>query len=266
MTEVAALQKLNHPNIVNILDFEEEGVLNKKSGASYKVSCIVVEELAEGGESFFYVANSGFFDESVARYFFKQFVDGLQYIHTHGHSHRDIKPDNILFDGEFNIKIADFGYAGPISGRDGKGYLKTICGTKPYMAPELLAGKAYQGSQVDVFAGAIVLFILAAGTPPFMQGSAEDQYYRLIIGGRWDMFWKLHYRGKAAGDKHFSEDFKNLIQAMFSQDPNTRPTLDEIRAHPWFNGPTPSKSEIQAEFEERKRINDEKAEEARVEK
>ena len=81
MTEVSALQKLNHPNIVNILDFEESGVLVKKNGDKYAVSCIVVEELAEGGESFFYVANSGFFDESVGRYFFRQFVDGLYYLH-----------------------------------------------------------------------------------------------------------------------------------------------------------------------------------------
>ena len=101
-------------------------------------------------------------------------MEGLSYIHSHGHSHRDIKPDNILFDNEFNIKIADFGYAGPVAGRDGKGYLNTICGTKPYMAPELLAGLPYKGEQVDVFASAVVLFILVAGTPPFMTASKSD--------------------------------------------------------------------------------------------
>ena len=48
-----------------------------------------------------------------------------------------MKPENILLDDKFNIKIADFGFAAPTAGRDGSGTLQTVLGTMSYMAPEL---------------------------------------------------------------------------------------------------------------------------------
>jgi serine/threonine protein kinase len=92
----------------------------------------------------------------------------LEYVHKAGYAHRDMKPDNILFDDNFNIKIADFGFAGPIAGRTGDGYLTTKLGTQPYQAPEINECKPYSGEAVDLFASAIVLFIMVSGTPPFM--------------------------------------------------------------------------------------------------
>lgn len=70
-----------------------------------------------------------------------------------------MKPENVLFDEHFNIKIADFGFAAPIDGKDGSGYLKTKLGTESYMAPEINMKKPYTGASVDLFASAIVLFI-----------------------------------------------------------------------------------------------------------
>ena len=63
-------------------------------------------------------------------------ITALKYVHGEGLAHRDIKPDNILLDANFNIKIADFGFAGPMAGRNNEGgysgFLTTQLGTVPY--------------------------------------------------------------------------------------------------------------------------------------
>jgi serine/threonine protein kinase len=52
-------------------------------------------------------------------------------------THRDLKPDNILFSSDFDIKIADFGFAAPLDGKDGSGLQRTYLGTSYYKAPEI---------------------------------------------------------------------------------------------------------------------------------
>ena len=89
------------------------------------------------------------------------------YIHSKGTAHRDLKPENIMLDDQFNVRIADFGFAATIQGRDGSGSLKTHLGTQAYMAPEIHLILPYSGEAVDLFASAIILFIIYSGSPPF---------------------------------------------------------------------------------------------------
>lgn len=53
----------------------------------------------------------------------------MHYIHVNGVAHRDLKPENIMLDDDFNIRVADFGFAAPIQGKDGSGFLRTSLGT-----------------------------------------------------------------------------------------------------------------------------------------
>lgn len=64
-------------------------------------------------------------------------IEGLSYLHNQGICHRDMKPENLLYDDDFILKIADFGFAKAISGDNGDGLLKTILGTESYMCPEI---------------------------------------------------------------------------------------------------------------------------------
>tara|TARA_B110000285_G_C14828257_1_gene469677 strand:- start:211 stop:441 length:231 start_codon:yes stop_codon:yes gene_type:complete len=75
-------------------------------------------EICQGGELFDFIAHGGAFSEPVARHFFKQFMEGLKYCHDQGITHRDLKPENLLLNGEFDLKIADFGFASLIERTD----------------------------------------------------------------------------------------------------------------------------------------------------
>jgi len=135
LTEVSAMSILKHDHIVSQIDYGQD-VYIKDSGKVRTVSFIVLE-LASGGEIFDYIANSGKFNENLARYYFHQFMSGLKHCHDQGVAHRDLKPENLLLDENFNLKIADFGFAAPVQGRDGSGELHTKLGTMNYMAPEI---------------------------------------------------------------------------------------------------------------------------------
>lgn len=90
-----------------------------------------------------------------------------------------------MLDENYNIKFMDFGFAAPIEGRDGSGYLTTPLGTKAYMSPELLSGQPYSGVQADLFASAVILFIFVTGVPPvpYVHHPIQDKIYNLLAIG-----------------------------------------------------------------------------------
>lgn len=246
MTEVKAMEKINHQNVVNQIEYGVD-TYNKSGGKSKTVDYIVLE-LANGGELFDFIAISGRFPEDLARFYFKQFMDGLYHCHQAGITHRDLKPENLLLDNKYVLKIADFGFAAPIEGRDGSGNLNTKLGTLNYMAPEIHLKMPYQGASVDIFAAAIILFIMVAQHPPFTTAQPQDPFYKCIAANRSDVFWKIHSKNKPGKEDFFSKDFKDFIEKMMSLDPNHRPTIEQIMQHPWMQGPTPSSEEVLEEF------------------
>ena len=186
-TEVGTLARLNHHNIVRLVEVSKGMQSNPKKGS--KEVRFIALELIGGGELFDFVALGGRLSEAQARYYYKSMIDGLSYMHSQGIAHRDLKPENLLLDKEFVLKITDFGFAAPIRGRDGSGLLQTQLGTASYMAPEIHLGKEYEGARVDLFASAIILFVILTQRPPFTSANPQDPHYRLIAAGRAELFW-----------------------------------------------------------------------------
>lgn len=253
-SEIEVLTSLRHPNILNLVEFYETIDYVKKNGESYKVVAIVLE-LIPGGELFEYIASSGRFSEEVARTYFHILIETIEYCHSQGIVHRDLKAENLLMDADFNLRVADFGFSSLLSGKDGSGQLYTVLGTESYMAPEIHLRQPYSGPSVDLFACAVILFIMVSGNPPFIKADPKsDAHYKLFCINMPETFWEAHEKNKPkeVGKNFYSNEFKSLLTAMFALDPAVRLTLPEIKAHRWYNGPTKSLKDLQLEFSERK--------------
>ena len=138
----------------------------------------MVLELAEYGEIFDVIYESGPLSMKMIQFYGSQLLSIFSYLHQNNVVHRDIKPENILIDKSFNIKLADFGFATLVD-EDVKN--KTFLGTERYMCPELILRKAYDAKKSDVFSLGVVLYVLAKATPPFVKADpASDLYYKTL--------------------------------------------------------------------------------------
>ncbi len=244
INEAKVMLQLDHANIVKLFEFSESGLLKKANGKEVAILYLVLE-LITGGEMFDYIAVSGRFMEGTCRFYAKQLVEALEYLYAKGYAHRDIKPENILLDDKCNLKLADFGFATAMAGKDGTGKLHSQKGTLGYMAPELNSGQPYSGEKVDLFAVGVLLFIMTAQHPPFRKASIQDPFYKLFCTQN-DLFWTKMSANKPPGT--FSPEFKLLVNSLLAVDPGRRPTIAELKAHPWFAGPIPTLEAVQADF------------------
>ena len=101
------------------------------------------------------------------------------------------------------------------------------------MAPEIHLNKPYTGAGVDLFASAIILFVILSQRPPFNSANPNDPHYRLLAAGRSDLFWKAH--DEANEDSLiFTAEFKDLFTKMTVLNPNHRLTMEQVLSHPWM--------------------------------
>jgi serine/threonine protein kinase len=162
LNEINIYKELNHKNVIKMFE-----VLRS---ANY---LYIVMEYAAGGDLYTLLNNKTRLSETETRFYFRQIINGLEYIHTQGYSHRDLKLENILLTDQNQIKIADFGLSNKFV--EGK-LMETSCGSLRYATPEILKGKKYSGELADVWSCGIIMFTLLAGYHPF-----DDEVYGMIL-------------------------------------------------------------------------------------
>lgn len=221
---------LKHRSILEVKEFHQSIDLVDIDGETRRVTAIALE-LAKGGDLLLLVQAVQKVSEKLARTYFRQLIDVLEYLHNNKIAHRDIKLENLTLDANFSLKLADFGCACPISTS-----LQKSEGTMKYFSPEMLKEKAHNAASADIFASAMVLFCLVCGRMPFTKADESDYLYSLIVKGKTDMFWKAHEKISAKkGEKLvLSPELKSLLNKMFDSDPLRRFSLEEIKKSAWY--------------------------------
>ncbi|CAG9333706.1 unnamed protein product [Blepharisma stoltei] len=242
--EIANLQQISHPNVIKLICSNKSGEYVKKSGERYSCAYIVME-FCPNGNFYETIRNIGRFNENISRFYFHQLINAIDAAHQRHIVHRDLKLENLLLDGDYNLKVTDFGFSASVFDKDGSRMLRTHLGTEGYMAPELYMNINYYGESVDVFAAGVILFIFRSVNPPFSRANMSDRIYEILVKNP-KKFWGLYSRNKP--QNYYSEEFKSLIMGMLHPNPERRFTIYDIKNHPWYNGPIASLEEVQSIF------------------
>lgn len=117
-----------------------------------------------GGDLCDYLSKKGPLSEAQARIFLSELTLAIEYLHSLDIIYRDLKPENVVLDGEGHVLLTDFGLSK--QGVDDNSLTKTFCGSPAYLAPEMIIQKGH-GKSVDWYNLGAFLYEMVCGVPPF---------------------------------------------------------------------------------------------------
>lgn len=204
--EAKILAKLDHPNIIKVLDF----------GTSKEFFYISFEYIE--GESLRIAFKTRRLTQDQKEHLMIQLLRGLGYAHANQIIHRDIKPENIFIDKNLNVKLGDFGLA--LSAGDNfvtNPY--SVVGTPSYMSPEQVRG-AKLTLQSDLFSAGVVLFELFSGKNPFLKDNVSMTLNEIIGMNETSLEGKLN---------EVPEKYRSVLLKLLKKNINQRyQSVDEI--------------------------------------
>jgi calcium/calmodulin-dependent protein kinase I len=220
--ECMAMHFVQHHHCVSLYAVHED-----------KANYYMVLELVEGGSVMDRILEVDVFTESDTVHVMKGCLTALQYLHSQGIAHRDLKPDNLMFmskdpnSSNYNtIKLADFGFA---KFTDPQEVMKTVCGTPLYIAPEVLEADMPDhpgyGCEVDIWSIGVILYLLLCGFPPFIDQDVW-QLFELVRAAKVNFpspYWD-----------NVSDEAKDLVKKMLVPDRTKRYTPTQCLSHPFI--------------------------------
>jgi calcium-dependent protein kinase len=180
-------------------------------------------ECVGGGELFSRVKKQKCFSEPDAADAMKQILLAVNYLHSQGMVHRDLKLENFLYDTESgnHLKMIDFGFSKFISS-DSR--MRTRCGTLAYVAPEVL-NKSYT-SQCDLWSAGVIAFVMLSGCMPFDASGTSEEQMDEIRQGRCQFnpkYWS-----------NISGAAKEFVRLLLDVNPSRRLDAKKALAHRWI--------------------------------
>ncbi|CAH9124945.1 unnamed protein product [Cuscuta epithymum] len=221
--EAQTMSLIHHPNVI-------------RAFCSFVVgSClwVVMPFMAEGScLHLMKIAYPEGFEESAIGSILKETLKALEYLHRHGHIHRDVKAGNILLDTNGDVKLADFGVSACMFDTgERRRSRNTFVGTPCWMAPEVLQPGAGYDFKADIWSFGITALELAHGHAPFSKYPPMKVLLMTIQNAPPGLDYDR--------DKRFSKAFKEMVAMCLVKDQSKRPTADKLLKHSFFKHAKP---------------------------
>ena len=235
--EAQSIARMRHPNVLNVFDFGE-----------YEGTPYMIVEYVDGG-NLAAVVKSGPLDRKAALGYLRGIGDALDYAHSRGIIHRDVKPANVLLGAENTPILADFGLAKLMQSNSIKSVTGVTTGTPAYMAPEQVTG-SHVGPAADRYSLAVMAYEMLTGFLPFDEGGILEVLYAHVhrtpalpssrssrLGPRVD---EVVMRGLSKDPDARWDSCASFVAALeMALDPATRSTIEQTIA---FAPPIPAVS------------------------
>ena len=211
------LQKLHFPLLANMqYAFETDEHL------------YIVMDYFSGGDLRFHLCDGAHYNEHETKFILANILLSLQYIHSQRIFHRDVKPENLVFDSKGYLHLTDFGIAHELEIDEG---VIDSSGTPGYMAPEALMKKP-QNFSVDFFALGVLAFELMMGKRPYVGRTKKEIKEKMITK-------EIHLKQKDLPKGWNDVNVIDFINRLLKRKPKERlgrGGIKEVMDHPWLSG------------------------------